>query len=83
MLVTVRGWKVNRQWFKTMTSSRDEQIAREDLSELTVQVKFGSQRKWCVNLTLTENLTFLWHWGGHQKVEGQEGDQRPLAEGLL
>lgn len=62
-----------------MTSSRDEQIAREDLSELTVQVKFGSQRKF----TLTENITFLWHWGGHQKVEGQEGDQRPLAEGLL
>ena len=59
MLVTVRGWKVNRQWFKTMTSSRDEQIAREDLSELTVQVKFGSQRKWCVNLTLTENITFF------------------------
>lgn len=20
----------------------------------------------------------LWHWGRHQKVEGQEGDERPL-----
>lgn len=28
-------------------------------------------------------MTVLWHWGGHMKVEGQEGDQRPLGEGLL
>lgn len=27
-------------------------------------------------------MTVLCHWGGHMKVEGQEGDQRPLGEGL-
>ena len=27
--------------------------------------------------------TVLQHWGGLQKDEGQEGDQRPLREGLL
>ena len=26
--------------------------------------------------------TVLRHWGGHKKVEGREGDQRPLGEGL-
>ena len=26
--------------------------------------------------------TVLRHWGGHQKVEGREGDLRPLEEGL-
>lgn len=43
MLVTVRGWKVNRQWFKTMTSSRDEQIARKDLSDCAGQVWFSKK----------------------------------------
>ena len=27
--------------------------------------------------------TVLQHWGGLQKDEGREGDQRPLGEGLL
>ena len=27
--------------------------------------------------------TFLRYWGGHQNVEGREGDQRPVGEGLL
>ena len=27
--------------------------------------------------------TVFQHWGGHQKDEGREGDQRPLGEGLL
>ena len=27
--------------------------------------------------------TVLRHWGGHQKVEGRKGDQKPLGEGLL
>ena len=29
-----------------------------------------------------ERMTVLQHWDGHQKGEGQEGDQRPLGEGL-
>ena len=27
-------------------------------------------------------MTVLQHWGGHWKVQGQEGDQRLLGEGL-
>ena len=28
------------------------------------------------------STTALRHWSGHQRVEGREGDQRPLGEGL-
>ena len=27
-------------------------------------------------------MTVLQHWGGHWKVQGREGDQRLLGEGL-
>ena len=54
-----------------MTSSRDEQIAREDLSELTVQVKFGSQRKRCVNLHLLKILLFYGIGVDTRKLKGK------------
>ena len=28
------------------------------------------------------STTALRHWSGHQRVEGREGDQKPLGEGL-
>ena len=37
---------------------------------------------WLGLILIREGEKGLQHWGGHQKDEGREEDQRPLGEGL-
>ena len=51
-----------------MTNKRVLQMA--EINEISCEV---TERVW---------TTALRHWSGHQRVEGREGDQKPLGEGL-
>ena len=68
------------RWQQRMTNKRVVETA--EINEISREVrrrrrkgydKYSGERMW---------TTVLRYWGGHQRAEGWEGDQRPLGEGL-
>ena len=61
-----------------------ETLAMAEMAEIN-EISCEVQRRrwnWLGHELRREGVTVLWYQGGHQKMEGQEGDQRPLEEGL-